>query len=170
MNDQGFARPRRYGPEGQVTATMAGAIIWGGMFARLGSMTDQLLLGCIGGTIIGAIVGFGFAKGLVGPTVPCMSAFAFLGALLGPACDYDPLSSSLFGAGIGAFVCATGLRGILALTGGLMCTNEGLFSGEKDGWFGFAIGGGIGWCLGHSTIWIWRRIRLSLGMGKVQIP
>ena len=159
MNDQSPAKPRKYDPEGQMLATIIGAIIWGALFARLGSMSNQLLLGSIGGMIVGAIIGFGFANGLVGPTAPCMSIFAFLGAFLGPACDYESLSSSLVGAGVGAFIGASGFPGILALVGALVGTNEGVFSGDMDAWLGLVTGGGIGWCLGQGAVMICRYIR-----------
>ena len=99
-------------------ATLFGAIIWGGLFAILGAITQQPFKGVVAGSAVGAVIGFGFAKGRIGPVIPCMSAFAFVGAFLGPGVDADALSSALFGAAIGAFLGATKLRGLLALIGG----------------------------------------------------
>lgn len=145
-----MSRSRNYGLVGQVVATLFGAVIWGGLFAILGAITQQPFKGAVAGSAVGAVIGFGFAKGRIGPVIPCMSAFAFVGAFLGPGCDADALSSALSGAAIGALLGATKLRGLLALIGGLIGVNVGAAGGGASGLIGLAAGAGFGWWIGHS--------------------
>ena len=77
------------------------------------------------------------------------SAFAVAGGILGPGCDADAGPSALAGAGIGAFVGATGWRGAGMLLGLLIGVNVGAYStGDLGGWFGIIFGAIGGWCLG----------------------
>ncbi len=141
--------PRRCGIAGQVILALAGAAIWGGLFYVLGMMGNRAPLGAFCGAAVGAVTGLEYARGRIGPVVPWMTVFAFLGAVLGPACDADALSSALWGAGIGAFLGATGLRGLLALVGCLVGVNVGVLGGEFAAWFGLFSGAVFGWWIGH---------------------
>jgi hypothetical protein len=134
---------------GRVLAAIAGAIVWGGLFSILGLLGDRGLLGTLCGVTIGSVIGLGLTTGELGPVVPWMSVFAFIGAILGPACDADALSSALSGAAIGAFIGAAGMRGLLALIGCLIGVNVGVQSGDVGAWLGLLLGAGIGWIVGH---------------------
>ena len=145
---------RRYRLAGYLLAALAGAIVWGGLFSVLGLWGDRGLLGTLCGVTIGSVIGLGLATGELGPVVPWMSAFAFIAAILGPACDADALSSGLGGAAIGAFIGATGIRGLLALIGCLIGLNVGVYAGYAGAWLGLVVGAGVGWGIGHSWKWL----------------
>ncbi len=144
------ANRRSYGPIGQVIATLLGAIIWGVLFAVLGAITQQPIKGAVAGVAVGAFIGFEFSKGQIGPLVPCMSVFAFLGASLGPMVDADALSSGLVGAAVGALIGGAGLRGLFALIVGLVGVNVGAEGGGAGALLGMAAGAGLGWYIGYS--------------------
>ena len=143
-------RPRPYRLAGCVIAALCGAIIWGGLFAILGSMTQLAIEGALAGSAVGAVIGIGFARCQIGPIIPWMSIFAFLGAIIGPGYDADPLSSGLVAGAAGAFLGATGARGFLALIGGLIGLNVGAVGGVAVALFCSAAMAGLGWSAGHS--------------------
>lgn len=146
----------------QTLAAIGGAAICAPAFFYLGSMSDYARLGIesvgsytvIGtgaGAVIGAILGWGLLRGLVGSMVVWIVGMAVFCAVVGPGCDADPVSSGLVGAGLGWFFGLTGWRGFLVLVGGAVGTSVGVSVNRSDqaGFIGMAMGALLGYCVGY---------------------
>jgi hypothetical protein len=110
-------------------AILCGAITWATLFAVVGAVAGRPCLGAACGAPIGAIIGYGYSKRLIGWVVVWVSLFAVIGAVVGPGCDADALVSAVGGGAIGAVVGWMSWRGVVMLV---------------FGFAGFALGGELG--------------------------
>lgn len=141
---------RTFGPRGQIIAVICGAIIWGLFFAVAGHFTDRALIAAVTGAILGAIIGYGFAKKVFGGVVVWITVFAFLGMVMGPGCDAHPLPSALGGAALGAFFGFTGWYGVSIVIGALIGVNLGAGSSGFFAFISLGMGAFFGWAIVHA--------------------
>jgi hypothetical protein len=148
-------------------AIVGGAALWGAGFSFLGSLTQRPWSGAACGVVIGAIIGYGFTKNLIGKVVVWVSVFAVLGAVLGPGCDADACHSAIGGAVIGCLFGWFGWIGAAILVFG----NLGLFVGNE---VAGAIGAVVGMVLGAMSVpfavYLDRRTAVKVGGNISDLP
>jgi len=130
-------------------AMICGGVIWASSFAAAGAISGRAVTGAIVGASIGPFIGCAYAKKLVGPVVLWVTAFALLGAMVGPGADADACSSAVAGGAIGALLGYTGLRGLFMVIGALLGVNLGAPGGDTAGFVGLGVGALLGWYVGH---------------------
>ena len=135
-----------FSPIARTFVILCGAVLWAVLFAFVGSLTQRAWTGAACGTVIGAIIGYGFTKNLIGRVVVWVSVFGVLGAVTGPGCDADACSSAVGGAVIGGLLGWFGWLGVLMLVFGML----GLAWG---GGVGGESGGVAGMVLGVAFVW-----------------
>lgn len=117
VNQKPSKKNDAYGAAGHMLAVIGGAAICALPFFYFGTMADEATLGpdrigirTVLGTIAGAGIGgfliWGLMNGFIGDMVVWIVGFAIAGALVGPGCDADPVSSALAGALFGFFLAA----------------------------------------------------------------
>jgi hypothetical protein len=109
----------------KLIATLTGMIIGGSLFALIGGESDQVLLGGVSGTVMGAIVGY-FA---INNAVSRITVGAIIGAsvfsVVGPGTDVPGLLAAPWGVGVGIVAGCLGWPWIFGVLGALV----GLFVG-----------------------------------------
>jgi hypothetical protein len=73
-----------FSPMASTFAILCGAVFWAALFAFVGAMTGQAWSGAACGTVIGAVIGYGFTKHLIGRVVVWVSVCGVLGAVSEP--------------------------------------------------------------------------------------
>ena len=126
-----------FSPRAKTLAILCGAVLWAALFGFAGAMTQRAWIGAACGAVIGAIIGYGFTKKLIGRVVVWVSVMGLLGAVIGPGCDADACTSAVGGAVIGSLLGWFGWTGVLMLVFGMLGLG-----------FGGDMGGGIGAVLG----------------------
>ena len=121
-----------FSPMASTFAIVCGAVFWAALFAFVGAMTGHAWSGAACGTVIGAVIGYGFTKHLIGRAVVWVSVFGVLGAVIGPGCDADACSSAVGGAVIGGLLGWFGWLGIFMFLFGVDTTRVEL--GQLSAW------------------------------------
>jgi hypothetical protein len=141
--------PRKvvFGPVATAIAIVCGAVLWAIEFACLGAITHRAGSGALGGAAIGAIIGYGYAKNVIGRVVVWVSVFAALGAVVGPGSDADACTSAVAGAVIGAILGWFGWTGVFMLLFAYLGAIVGGIAAE-------GIGATVGIVLGPALAWL----------------
>ncbi len=138
-----------FSPIARTFFILCGAVFWAALFAFVGSLTQRAWSGAACGTVIGAIIGYGFTKKLIGRVVVWVSVFGVLGAVTGPGCDADACSSAVGGAVIGGLLGWFGWLGVLMLVFGTLGLSLGGHLGEESG----AVVGMVFGMVGVASAW-----------------
>ncbi len=156
-----------FSPMASTFAIVCGAVFWAALFAFVGAMTGHAWSGAACGTVIGAVIGYGFTKHLIGRAVVWVSVFGVLGAVIGPGCDADACSSAVGGAVIGGLLGWFGWLGIFMFLFGVVGLSVG-------GHYAGGVGSVVGMVFGAASAWFAaycdRRIALQYGFGSGIAP
>lgn len=156
-----------FSPMARTFAIVCGAVFWAALFAFVGAMTGHAWSGAACGTVIGAVIGYGFTKHLIGRVVVWVSVCGVLGAVIGPGCDADACSSAIVGAVIGGLLGWFGWLGVLMYAFGMVGLSVG-------GHIAGGVGAVVGIVLGVTAAWFAaycdRRIALQYGFGSGILP
>jgi len=135
-----------FGPITRTLAVLCGAVLWAALFAFVGAWTQRAWIGAACGAAVGAIIGYGFTRNMIGRVVVWVSVFGVLGAVLGPGCDADPATSALAGTIVGGLLGWFGWTGALMLVFGILGLNLGAaLAGGFGAIPGMVLGPALAW-------------------------
>ena len=135
-----------FSPRARALAILSGALLWAALFGFAGAITQRAWIGAACGAGIGAIIGYGFTKNVIGRVVVWVTVMGLLGAVIGPGSDADACTSAVGGALIGSLLGWFGWTGVLMLVFGMLGS---IFGGEAGG----EIGAVLGMLLGAVSAW-----------------
>ena len=121
-----------FSPRARTLAILCGALLWAALFGFAGAMTQRAWIGATCGAGIGAIIGYGFTKNLIGRVVVWVSVMGLLGAVIGPGYDADACTSAVGWAVIGSLLGWFGWTGVLMLVFGMLGTGFRRRSGRRN--------------------------------------